>query len=140
MVASSNRNRALASWAAWCGAAMWAMGLIAFAYMPAYSTSVGTHGGQVSSGTQSLVDVNGGDVLLVVAVPLAVTVLVGVALLLRSRRGVLVIAWALTAVLGVFNLIALLSVGVLILPVTAALVGACAAATAWPRTRFGTVQ
>ena len=138
MKATSSRNCALASWAVWACAAVWSSGLVAFAYMPTYSTSVGTDGGAVSSGASSLVEVNGGDVLLVVAVPLAVTVLVGLAMLLRSRRGFLAIAWALTAALAVFNLVAILSIGVLIVPVTAALVGACAAATAWPSTRFVT--
>jgi hypothetical protein len=64
-------------------------------------------------------------VALVLAVPLLVTLAVGFALWQGSRRA-LPIAWTLTGLLAAGNLVAMLSVGVFVLPVTAALVIACA--------------
>jgi hypothetical protein len=63
--------------------------------------------------------------VVVLAVPFLVTLLVASALLARSRRAALPFAWALTALLAAFNLVGMLTVGVFVLPVTAALVVAC---------------
>jgi hypothetical protein len=49
--------------------------------------------------------------------------LVAAALAFRRRR----IGWVLTSILGFFNLLAMLSIGIFILPTTLALVIACAA-------------
>jgi hypothetical protein len=43
----------------------------------------------------------------------------------RGRQGAGVIAWVVTALLVCFNVLALLSIGVFLLPVTLALVVAC---------------
>jgi hypothetical protein len=77
----------------------------------------------VTSGTETLVGVNGPGALVVVGIPLVVTLLVGVALAARRRR----IGWVLTSVLAFFNLLAMLSVGIFMLPTTLALIVACAA-------------
>jgi hypothetical protein len=113
-------------------AGMWALSLIAAGFVvPMYRTAgAGTAGGassgRVSYGTDTLVGVNGPGVLVVLAVPLVVTLLVGCALLLRARSAALPIAWTLTGLLAVFNLLALASIGLLIIPVTVCLVVACA--------------
>jgi hypothetical protein len=74
-----------------------------------------------------LVEQNGFGVLLTMAVPLLVTIIVGYALWRRgARRGAGVIAWTLTGLLACLSLVAMLSVGVFVLPVTACLVIACA--------------
>jgi hypothetical protein len=101
--------------------------------LPAYSTasqsasldsSTGTMVTEpMTTGTETVVGVNGPGVLITVAVPLAVTLLVGAALAARRRR----IGWVLTSVLGFFNLLAMLSIGIFVLPTTLALVVACAA-------------
>jgi hypothetical protein len=98
--------------------------------LPAYGTASqsATLEGTVSTepvvnGTATLVDVNGQGVLLVVGIPLIVTMLVAAALAFRRRR----IGWVLTSILGFFNLLAMLSIGIFILPTTLALVVACAA-------------
>ena len=101
--------------------------------LPAYSTSsqsasldttTGTSTPEpVTTGTETLVGVNGPGALIVVGIPLVVTLLVGAALAARRRR----IGWVLTSVLGFFNLLAMLSIGIFILPTTLALVVACAA-------------
>lgn len=54
------------------------------------------------------------------------TLAVGLALWHGSRHGALPLAWAFTGLLGVLNLVAMLSIGVFVLPVTAALIVACA--------------
>jgi hypothetical protein len=77
----------------------------------------------VTTGTETLVGVNGQGVLIVVGIPLLVTMLVAAALAFRRRR----IGWVLTCILGLFNLLAMLSVGIFFLPTTLALVVACAA-------------
>jgi hypothetical protein len=77
----------------------------------------------VTTGTATLVGVNGPGVLIVVGIPLVVTLLVGTALAFRRRR----IGWVLTSILGFFTLLAMLSIGIFILPTTLALVVACAA-------------
>ena len=101
--------------------------------LPAYSTAsqsatLDDGSGTVSSapvttGTETLVGVNGQGVLIVVGIPLVVTLLVAAALAFRRRR----IGWVLTSVLGVFTLLAMMSIGMFILPTTLALVIACAA-------------
>jgi len=100
--------------------------------LPAYSTSSqsasldtttgSTTTSTVTNGSATLVGVNGPGVLIVVGIPLVVTLLVGAALAARRRR----IGWVLTSVLGFFTLLAMLSIGIFILPTSLALVVACA--------------
>ena len=63
---------------------------------------------------------------MLLAIPLLVTLAVACGLWQGSRRAALPIAWTLTGLLAAANLLAMLSVGVFVLPVTAALVVACA--------------
>jgi hypothetical protein len=101
--------------------------------LPAYGTSsqsattdTGTGAAStapVTTGTETLVGVNGPGVLVVVGIPLIVTMLVAAALAFRRRR----LGWVLTSVLGFFTLLAMMSIGIFILPTTLALVVACAA-------------
>lgn len=112
-------------WVAWAGALVWSAGVLAFAFAPTYSTvRSGPHGTTIRS-TETLVGENGNFVLVVLGVPLAVCALVGVALLFSRHRGGLVTAWCLTGLLAAFNLLSLLTVGLLVVPATAALVAAC---------------
>ena len=115
-------------------ALVWSALLVAGALvLPAYSTSsqeatvdTGTGAAStapVTTGTETLVGVNGEGVLIVVGIPLVVTLLVATALAFRRRR----IGWVLTSILGFFTLLAMLSIGIFILPTTLALVVACAA-------------
>jgi hypothetical protein len=72
-------------------------------------------------------------VLLIIAVPLLVTVIVGYALWRRgARRGAGPIAWTFTGLLAGFNLVAMLSIGPFIMPVTASLAFACTIRQARP--------
>ena len=80
----------------------------------------------VTDGSGTLVDVNGSATLLIVAIPLFLTILVSCALWIRrSRNGAGLVAWTLTGVLACFNLLAMLTIGIVIVPVTACLVAAC---------------
>jgi hypothetical protein len=115
-------------------AVVWSVLLVVGAFvLPAYGTSSQsatqdtgtgvTSTAPVTTGTETLVGVNGPGVLIVVGIPLIVTMLVAAALAFRRRR----IGWVLTSILGFFNLLAMLSIGIFFLPTTLALVIACAA-------------
>ncbi len=107
-------------------AAAYGIALVVAAFaLPVYDSTGSSSSGGTSQGSDTLVGVNGPGVALVLGVPLLVTVAVGCALWLRSRWA-LPIAWTLTGLLAAGNLLAMLSVGVFVLPVTAALVFACA--------------
>ena len=119
-------------------AAAWSVLLLVAAFtFPAYGTasssgSVDANGNLTSSeeitGTATLVGVNGLYAALLVSIPLAVTAVV--ALLLRiGVRPARVVAWVLVGLLGVFTVLGLMSIGLFILPVTVALVVACASAS-----------
>ncbi len=101
-----------------------ALVVAAFA-LPVYDSSSSSSSGEATQSSDTLVGVNGPGAALVLGVPLLVTLAVGCALWLGSRWA-LPIAWTLTALLAAGNLLAMLSVGVFVLPVTAALVFACA--------------
>lgn len=112
------------------GAGLWSVGLlIAATTVPVYqSTGSSTTGPgsseSISSHSETLVGENGTSALIMLAVPLAATLLVALALLTR-RRWALWIACVTTAVLALGNLAAMLTVGIFVLPVTAALVVGC---------------
>jgi len=115
-------------WMALAAALVWSAGLIvAAAVAPAYQSTSETSSGTVTHESSTLVDENGPAVLLPVGVPLLVTVIVGYALWRReASRGAGPIAWTFTGLLAGFNVVAMLSIGLLMLPVTAALAVACA--------------
>ena len=124
------------AWIALGVAVVWGVLLVVAAFVaPVYSTSSGSAvdngDGTVSTtteGSATLVGVNGYGVLLVVSVPLVAAVVVAWALARGHRRT----GWVVTSVLAVLNVLALLSVGIFFVPVTLALIVACAST---PRTR-----
>jgi hypothetical protein len=125
------------TWVALGVAVVWGFLLVVAAFVaPVYGTSSGsaasgpdgTVSAATSEGTATLVEVNGYGVLVVVSVPLVAAVVVAWALARGRRR----IGWVVTSVLGVLNVLALLSVGIFFVPVTLALIVACAST---PRTR-----
>jgi hypothetical protein len=75
-------------------------------------------------GTGTIVGVNGLSSLLVLALPLLVTICVAVALM-RSSQAARITAWTVTGLLAVFTVMALMSIGIFLVPVTIALVIAC---------------
>jgi hypothetical protein len=107
-------------WVALAGATVWAVALlVAAAAVPVYDGGPGTTGA-------TLVDENGSGILLVIGVPLLMTILVGLALWFRgSRHGAGPIAWTLTGLLAGLNLLAMLTVGVFFVPITACLGVVC---------------
>ncbi len=109
-------------------ALLWSIGLVVAAGVaPAYQSTTQTSSGPVSTETVTLLDENGPVVLLLVGVPLFVTVVVASALRRREAgRGAGPIAWTFTVLLAGFNVLALASIGLFMVPVTAALVFACA--------------
>jgi hypothetical protein len=100
--------------------------LVAGLVAPVYSTESSASSGVTTTGTATLVQVNGWRVLLVIVVPLLCALLVGGLLRHRGvRPGAGPAAWAVTALLTAFNLLAMASIGLFVLPVTAALAVAC---------------
>jgi hypothetical protein len=81
----------------------------------------------VTHDSLTLVEENGSGILLIIAIPLLVTIIAGFALWLRgSRPGAGPIAWTFTGLLAGFNFLAILTIGLFIVPVTACLAIACA--------------
>jgi hypothetical protein len=117
---------------------LWAVALIAAAFLaPAYSgsesSSVSDPNGTTTSGprhtTSTLVEENGLEVLVPIAVPALITVLVWFALHHKCSRGSRAsdrIAWAAVAVLAALCMLASLSVGPFMLPVALLLAAATA--------------
>lgn len=125
MVKASRRLGRVSSLAL-LGAAAWGLLLVVAGFLvPAYQSTGMSSSGELTQSSETLVGMNGPGVALVLALPLLVTVLVACALLLRARRAAIPVAWALTALLAVFNVLGMLTIGVFIVPVTAALVVAC---------------
>jgi hypothetical protein len=108
--------------AAVCGVALVVAGFL----FPMYETATEASSGEVTHGTATLVGVNGPGVLAVLGVPLLVTLAVGSALWQGTRRGAVAVAWTLAGLLAAFNVLSMASIGVFFLPVTAALIVACA--------------
>lgn len=113
------------AWIAWAVALVWSTGLLAFAFAPTYARVRSGPRGTIRD-TESFISENGNSVLVLLAVPLVITLLVGLALLLNRRRGALGAAWFLTVLLAVGNALALLTIGIVVVPATAALITACA--------------
>ena len=115
-------------WVSLVIALIWGAGLLAAAVVvPVYSSSGVSSSGSVAYSSATLVGVNGWGVLLVVCVPLVATLMAGGALWRRrSRPGAGVLAWTIAGLLAVFNILALASIGVFVIPVTACVFVACA--------------
>jgi hypothetical protein len=113
-------------------AALWSVGLLVAALtVPVYERVTLTASGSMES-SATLVDENGGWVLMVVAIPLVVVA--GIALALERRRrvgrsGAGPFAWATCVVLLLFCLITGFSIGLFVLPIALTLVAACALAS-----------
>lgn len=131
-------------WEALAVAFFWSGALLVFAIgVPVYeseseTSTVTSSAVVVTHESLTLVDENGSGVLLVIGVPLLVTIIVGYALWRRgARRGAGSIAWTFTGLLAAFNLVAMLSIGALIIPVTACLAVACTIRQARPPGEVG---
>jgi hypothetical protein len=109
-------------------ALVWGAGLLVGAALaPAYEMGTATSTGVVVHGSATLVEENGPGVMLVVAVPLVAAAIVGLVLgRRRAMRGAGPVAWTCAGLLAGFNLLALASIGLFILPVTVCLLVACA--------------
>jgi hypothetical protein len=115
----------VASFALLLAAAYGILLIVAGFLAPAYKWETEASSGEVTQGSDTVVAVNGLGAVVVLGVPLLATVLVGCALWLHSRRGAVPSAWTLTGLLAGFNMLAMASVGLFMLPVTAALMVAC---------------
>jgi hypothetical protein len=95
---------------------------------PVYQSQSVSSSGSMTNGSATLVGVNGWGALLVAAAPLAAAVVTGCGLWRRARRpGAGVLAWTVAGMLACFNVLAMATIGVIVVPVTVALFAACAA-------------
>ena len=108
-------------------ALVWGVLLVAAALLvPVYSSTAVSSSGTVTTGSATLVGVNGWTGLLVASAPLAGTLVAGYALWRRADRDSAgVLAWAVAGLLAFLTVAGILSIGVFVLPVTAALIFAC---------------
>lgn len=108
-------------------ALVWGAGLVIAAVVaPVYQTSGASSGGAATSGSATLVGVNGWGVLLVAGAPLIAALVTGGALRRRAGLpGAGILAWAVTGLLICGNVLAMLSIGAFVVPVTVALAVAC---------------
>jgi len=124
-------------------AAVWSVGLVvAGTTVPAYASSTATitststpgsvlrtHQVEVAhSTTATLLQVNGPGVLVLLALPLvAVTIVAGLLVWRRARGrpGAGAPAWTVTALLGAFSLVGILTIGPFVIPVPVLLAAAC---------------
>jgi hypothetical protein len=121
-------------------AAVWSIVLwIGGTSVPVYSSETVSSDGSSTQASQTLVGANGTSAIVVLLLPLMVTVLVALSLALVRGRPGLVLAWVLTGLLAAFTLLAMLSVGIFLIPVTAGLVVACVGARARSRAVPSTV-
>jgi hypothetical protein len=118
-------------------AAVWSMLVLGLALLaPLYSTTSesskveadGTVVSTASVGTDTLVGVNGRGVLLVVCLPLVATAVVALLLRYAERGAAVGGAWLVTLLYLALCVLALLSIGIVLVPVGVALVVACATA------------
>jgi hypothetical protein len=125
--ASARQTRVM--WTCLAFATLYGAGLVVAGFFaPAYDTVSATSSGAVVHGSATLVGENGPGAVAVLCVPLMLSVLVALALSWRSRTWAMRIAWVLTAALAVANVLALMTIGLFVFPVTIALVIACATA------------
>lgn len=117
-------------------AVVWSAALVGGAFtLPAYSSSATSSTGAPSSGSLTLVAVNGLGVLVPVGIPLLISALVWFALHRKCSRGgpfAGYLAWMLVVVLALGCVAAAASIGVLIVPVALLLGGAAAITPSGP--------
>jgi len=91
-----------------------------------YDPVTGTSTTSVTVISATLVGENGGYAYVIAALPLVAVTVIALAMALRDpRRGTPPVAWIVLGLFGAFNLLAMLTVGVFFLPVTACLLAAC---------------
>jgi len=107
-------------------AGLYSLGIIvAGFFVPMYSSLSVTSTGKVTHGSATLVAENGLNIVFVLSVPLILTFAIWTALRLHTRRGAMALAWTLAGSLALFNLVAMMTIGLFIVPVTICLLYAC---------------
>ncbi|WP_244930081.1 hypothetical protein [Nocardioides sp. W7] len=119
-------------------AGLWSLGLAAgVGVAPMVSETTMTSDGATTSTTRTLVEEIGSGAYALAGLPLMATILIGCLSIIRPRVGPVVAAFVVVGALGIFNLLAMLSIGIFFVPATAALVVATCAmwarATSIPR-------
>ncbi len=95
--------------------------------VPVYRAVEAQGSGIPARASGTLVGVNGWNALLVAGMPLIAALATGSALGRRAgRRGAGAFAWSVAMLLAFLNLMAMASIGIYLVPVTAALIVACA--------------
>ncbi len=107
---------------AWSGLLLWLVDTV-----DVYSSISASDDGTMSTSGDTLAETNGSYAYLVACVPLTVSVVVALLAAFRPHLTTAGIAACIVGLLGVLNLLAMLTVGIFVLPATAALVVAVVA-------------
>lgn len=128
-VASLDRRFRRPEWISLAIALASGAGLVILALLaPVYQSQSVSSSGTMANGSATLVGVNGWGALLAAGAPLAAAALAGYGLWRRAGRpGAGVLAWTVTGLLACFNVLAIATIGVFVVPVTIALFAACVA-------------
>ena len=106
-------------------AGIWSVLIILGGFLlPIYASESRSDPGLVVHGPRTVVGVNGPVAIVVICVPAVATLLVRAALELWSRRGLrggVAVAWLVVALLAVFAVLTVVSIGFAVVPVVAAL-------------------
>ena len=127
-VASLDRRFRRPEWISLAIALALGTGLVILALLaPVYQSQSVSSSGTMANGSATLVGVNGWGALLAAGAPLAAAALAAYGLWRRAGRpGAGVLAWTVTGLLACFNVVAMATIGVFVVPVTVALFIACA--------------
>jgi hypothetical protein len=107
-------------------AGLYSVGIIVAGFLlPTYTSLSLTSTGQVKHNSTTLVGENGIGSVFVLSVPLILTLAVAAALRLHAKRRAIAVAWTLFGLLALFNLAAMMTIGLYIIPVTICLLYAC---------------
>ena len=128
-VGSLDRRFRRPEWISLAIALAWGTGLVILALLaPVYQSQSASSSGTMTNGSATLVGVNGWAALLAAGAPLAAAALAGYGLWRRAGRpGAGVLAWTVAGLLACFNVLAIATIGLFVVPVTVALFAACAA-------------
>lgn len=129
-------ERALLAAAIVWGLALPLLAVVAPLYQGESSVSSSDGTAVTTTSTATLVQVDGRSVLVTVCVPLVVAVVVAVLLTAPGLgRWAVVVASVLTGVLALANLVAMMTIGIFVLPTTGCLIAACVIRLSHPEGR-----
>jgi hypothetical protein len=120
-------------------AGVWSLGVLVAGFtVPVYTEVTETPGSKAfTRSSETLIAVNGSGAVLVLLIPLLITAIVTPALVAHAHPAGMAVAWSVSGLFAAFNLLAMLTIGIALVPITLALLVACALATGDTSRRSG---